>query len=93
MCYLYTEIETTFMPWLMEQVGIALEKKIVARMVVDGKQPRCSVYLTSHINSLTALIKDIVMKRLGIQPQPTSSENIPETTTEAPSEVVSEAGT
>ena len=33
-----TEIETTFMPWLMDQVGLALEKKIVARMLVDGKR-------------------------------------------------------
>ena len=39
------------------------------------------------------MIKDIVMKKLGIQPQQTSSENIPEGTTEPPKEVVNEAGT
>ena len=32
-----TEIETTFMPWLMEQATNALQKKIVARMLIDGK--------------------------------------------------------
>ena len=31
------EIETTFMPWLMEQATNALQKKIVARMLIDGK--------------------------------------------------------
>lgn len=31
------EIETTFMPWLMEQASDALQKKIIARMMVDGK--------------------------------------------------------
>lgn len=31
-----TEIETTFMPWLMEQTSDALQKKIIARMMVDG---------------------------------------------------------
>jgi len=39
------------MPWLMEQVGIALEEKIVARMVVDGKQPPRSVHYTCHITN------------------------------------------
>jgi len=33
------------------------------------------------------------MKKLGIQPQPMSSESISETTTEAAKEVVGEAGT
>ena len=33
----FVEIETTFMPWLMEQASEALQKKIVARMMVDGK--------------------------------------------------------
>jgi len=41
---MFIEIETTFMPWLMEQVGIALEEKIVARMIVDGKQPYYSIH-------------------------------------------------
>jgi len=39
------------------------------------------------------MIKDIVMKKLGIQPQQISSESISETTAETPKEVVSVAGT
>ena len=30
------EIETVFMPWLMDEAEKALDEKLVARMVLDG---------------------------------------------------------
>ena len=39
------EIETSFIPWLMEQTSNALQKKIIARMMVDGKHDVCRFYL------------------------------------------------
>jgi len=35
--YLITsEIETIFMPWLMDEAEQALDEKLVARMLLDG---------------------------------------------------------
>ena len=37
MLFVSAEIETVFMPWLMDEAEKALEKKVLARAIVDGE--------------------------------------------------------
>ena len=78
----------------MEQATDALQKKIVARMLIDGKYTYVIVwvYLDTFV---LAMIKEVVKKKFGIKPEPSIvSENATEGTEDTPESkrIIIEAG-
>lgn len=89
---LCTEVETVFIPWLMDAVDDSIEKEKTARRMLDGNRQGM---LIRPLTSCAAIIMDMVQKRMkdhGVQQKSPEPEPEPVEECEAVSaDVVTES--
>ena len=77
--FIGTEVETVFMPFLMEETEKSLHKKLVARTLLDGKSWNFAscIQLTVFFLYWAAVVRNVIAQKLGIElvdPEPAAQQ-------------------